>query len=745
MANANITISDDDYAFELQLKEAITASLCLNPQIDEDAKTLELITQFEQENNDFQQCEAELAKSKQELKRRIHDQNFAREIQDLDEEYWRNYGNNVAKPFGERSSSSAGLGLDEPCRLYCKGLFSDEGVAGAGLKGFRIVAIGVAICDPQGSLVLNVQKPLLGDWERGWSVEELELKAELEALIEGLNVALFLDVKRIVIYCDNVPLYQYITKTWVVEQQKIATVVEQAHLLQGKFESCVPFVVARKDVKFAFKLAREVIDSQIIRSAESTHARSIKETCTICLEDIDVDQIFVVDTCLHRYCFSCMKQLVEVKLLQGMAAKCPYEGCNTVLDIGRFRKFLSSQLVDMMSRQTQEALVPVAERFYCPYSLCSVLMSINEIPVYANDVSIGANPLLTRECIKCHRPFCIDCHVPWHGNMSCDDYKKLNPPLHAEDKKLKSLATLEKWRQCPKCKNMIELSEGVVMSFAIHVELNGETRRLHVNVFSGTYAILSARTGSFRLSRPANLDVFSRDDGDSHFMDCLNLCQFLNFCNVCSDGETSWLMNRQYSSLDRLLTLQYDGTSSMREHVIKCSGKEMGSERTHSSLCYEEKRLIKGNAESANLAVNSASKKNFKKIGKKGKFPPFEPGLTSGVKNGYHQLENGEKVASDSSCFFYKKLQETGSRNYIRSVVISVEDSDRMNQEGGSRAEKWNCRRLILSKSFERMIMFLGLKTNCCKVIRRSLDAVRATIFYLPGILAQESNSLERA
>ncbi|KAF6134740.1 hypothetical protein GIB67_002141 [Kingdonia uniflora] len=250
-----------------------------------------------------------------------------------------------------------------------------------------------------------------------------------------------------------------ITKKWVAKQQKISTVVDQAYLLEGKFESCCPFFVARKDVKFAFKPAREVIDSQIIRSAESSHARSMKETCTICLEDTDVEQIFVVDTCLHRYCFSCMKQHVEVKLLHGMGVRCPYEGCNTELDIRRFRKFLSPQLVDLMSRQTQEALVPVGERFYCPYPLCSVLMSINEIPMHANGVSIGANPFLTRECNKCQRPFCIDCHIPWHRNMSCSDYKRLNP-CHVEDTKLKSLATRKKWRQCTKCKNMIELFEG---------------------------------------------------------------------------------------------------------------------------------------------------------------------------------------------------------------------------------------------------------------------------------------------
>ncbi|XP_050876519.1 E3 ubiquitin-protein ligase RSL1-like, partial [Lathyrus oleraceus] len=60
-----------------------------------------------------------------------------------------------------------------------------------------------------------------------------------------------------------------------------------------------------------------------------------------------------VDECQHRYCFSCMKQHVEVKLLHGMVPKCPHEGCKNELLIDSCRKFLTSKLIETMQQQNR--------------------------------------------------------------------------------------------------------------------------------------------------------------------------------------------------------------------------------------------------------------------------------------------------------------------------------------------------------------------------------------------------------
>ena len=218
--------------------------------------------------------------------------------------------------------------------------------------------------------------------------------------------------------------------------------------------------MARNDIKFAFKSARDAIVSQIAWREETNNGKGLKETCAICFEDTDVDKIFSVDGCLHRYCFSCMKQHVEVKLLNGMVAKCPHENCKSEVNIDSCGKLLASNLVQVMSQRVKESSISPAEKVYCPYPRCSALMSKSEVLQYTKTVNLGAELTGVRKCMKCHYFFCIKCKVPWHYNMTCYDYKRSNPNPHPEDAKLKSLAKTNRWRQCLKCNHMVELAEG---------------------------------------------------------------------------------------------------------------------------------------------------------------------------------------------------------------------------------------------------------------------------------------------
>lgn len=236
--------------------------------------------------------------------------------------------------------------------------------------------------------------------------------------------------------------------------------VEQVILLRRKFDRCNFLLVARNEFKFAFKLARDAITSQIVRRADGVASKNPKETCVICLEDTDVSQIFAVDGCLHRYCFSCMRQHVEVKLLHGMVPRCPHEGCKTDLSVSSCSKFLQPKLIEMMTQRLKEASIPVTEKIYCPYPTCSALMSKTEASECSTTSVLGVARSGARKCIKCHRLFCINCKVPWHSSLTCVAYKKLHPDPPAEDVKLKSLASRNLWRQCIKCNHMIELSEG---------------------------------------------------------------------------------------------------------------------------------------------------------------------------------------------------------------------------------------------------------------------------------------------
>ncbi|KAF3454166.1 hypothetical protein FNV43_RR04613 [Rhamnella rubrinervis] len=241
---------------------------------------------------------------------------------------------------------------------------------------------------------------------------------------------------------------------------KIETLVNQVALLRRNFTYCSPSLVASNDMKFAFQFARDAVVSQISWCAETSKDKSLKETCVICFEDIEVSKMFSIDRCLHRYCFSCMRQHVEVTLLNGLIAECPHEGCKSEVNIESCGEFLPPELVKVMSERKKESSVPVSEKVYCPYPRCSTLMSQKEVLEYTNYKHLNAEQSGVRKCMKCHKFFCINCKVPWHNYMTCYDCKRSNPQACADDQKLESLATKKRWRGCPRCNHMVELAEG---------------------------------------------------------------------------------------------------------------------------------------------------------------------------------------------------------------------------------------------------------------------------------------------
>ncbi|KAE8692966.1 pentatricopeptide repeat-containing protein [Hibiscus syriacus] len=454
--------SDLDLAFQLQMQEAVTASLSVPdsstsldatvsppPETDFDYVTLMLedIARYEMERRDMEESEEAMKKFKNDMNRSIHDQNFARYIMNVPEEEWRDYGDYYERPFDGNVDEARHEGF----RVYVKGLVSEER-----MREMKVMVggVGVAIYDFWNNLVLEVRKKLEGAEFMSGEM------AGVEAVIHGLNAALSLDLKRVTLFVDDFMVHQYITGRVQPGQSKMGTKVNEVALLQKRFTYFQPSLVARNDMKSAVALARDAIVSQITWPAESSYGKDLKETCVICFEDVNATQMFSVDGCFHRYCFSCMKQHVEVKLLNATEASCPHEGCNSEVTIDSCGKFLDPKLVQIMSNRKKEASVPVSEKVYCAFPRCSALMSKSEVLQYTSTVILGAEQSGARKCVKCHHFFCFNCKVPWHYNMTCFDYKRENPYPEKEDEMFNSLANKKRWRECIKCKNVVELAEG---------------------------------------------------------------------------------------------------------------------------------------------------------------------------------------------------------------------------------------------------------------------------------------------
>ena len=167
--------------------------------------------------------------------------------------------------------------------------------------------------------------------------------------------------------------------------------------------------------------------------------------------------------CHHTFCLPCMGLYVEYRMTNyGGMPKCPYRGCNSKLTKDDCEKFLSSKWLDILIKRSEEEEIADSDKVYCPYPDCSFLMALSRLDrcPQASPFSSSSHSSLTitsTKCQKCHRLFCIECRVPWHTKMSCEDYALQLGAVNAE---LNLLAKNNKWKRCPNCKHMIERIDG---------------------------------------------------------------------------------------------------------------------------------------------------------------------------------------------------------------------------------------------------------------------------------------------
>ena len=261
--------------------------------------------------------------------------------------------------------------------------------------------------------------------------------------------------------------------------EKLADMMDQALSVQKKFEQFEISLVQQSQASCVVKLARYALSVEIAKSravsdknkektlesaAERNGNKERRETCSICLEDTGVSKIHAVEGCGHRFCFSCMKEHVRFKLLYGMLPACPRIGCTTMLTVEGSKALVPPPLLEKMAQRIRERQIPEGDRIYCPYPKCSALMSLSEVQgscsSKCNHGGRTCKDAALRKCVRCGGSLCIRCKVPWHERMSCREYQWLYPHGGREDAELQKLAKQRLWRQCERCKHMIELSTG---------------------------------------------------------------------------------------------------------------------------------------------------------------------------------------------------------------------------------------------------------------------------------------------
>lgn len=181
---------------------------------------------------------------------------------------------------------------------------------------------------------------------------------------------------------------------------------------------------------------------------------SVSITCEICADEKLTSAMFRLLGCTHSFCTECMAKYVASKLQDNITSiKCPVTGCQGFLEPQHCCPILPKQVFDRWGDALCEAVILGSEKFYCPFMDCSALLI---------DDRCGRNEVIIQsECPECNRLFCVECKVPWHPGITCEEFRKLgNDERSNEDIMLMNLAKKKKWIRCPRCKFYVERTEG---------------------------------------------------------------------------------------------------------------------------------------------------------------------------------------------------------------------------------------------------------------------------------------------
>ncbi|KAJ3994630.1 hypothetical protein F5050DRAFT_450511 [Lentinula boryana] len=197
--------------------------------------------------------------------------------------------------------------------------------------------------------------------------------------------------------------------------------------------------------------------------------------CAICMESYDGGSVYRVQTCEHYYCASCLAHYVETCItdeslfppkccgrtlnftVENESGGSPVEDLVGFLEVSEIDGDLSARL----RAKASELKVSPEDRVYCPYPRCSEFLgswaSLKSIyGVLETPFQNSSHPAPPRIlCTACLEYLCVLCKGPAHVHLTC-------PVIDEQlaDDKLRDLAREKKWQTCPKCKAIIELTQG---------------------------------------------------------------------------------------------------------------------------------------------------------------------------------------------------------------------------------------------------------------------------------------------
>uniref|UniRef100_A0A915J9D8 RBR-type E3 ubiquitin transferase n=1 Tax=Romanomermis culicivorax TaxID=13658 RepID=A0A915J9D8_ROMCU len=206
------------------------------------------------------------------------------------------------------------------------------------------------------------------------------------------------------------------------------------------------------------------------------------EICGICAENILYSDTVGTTECSHRFCKSCWKSYICVRLQDGEShgINCPAFDCNKLVPLELIELVLSPTMARKFLKFDIKAFVESNPRMkWCPYPGCTNAIRLPDLnqqqtPVYLRAFPKIQPPPPSSRSVTCPNghAFCWDCLAEGHEPTSCDKWKEWHDKIaEIKPEELKDTSTSSEmaanclWlvtnsKPCPKCKSPIQKNDG---------------------------------------------------------------------------------------------------------------------------------------------------------------------------------------------------------------------------------------------------------------------------------------------
>ncbi|KEF53700.1 uncharacterized protein A1O9_10100 [Exophiala aquamarina CBS 119918] len=163
--------------------------------------------------------------------------------------------------------------------------------------------------------------------------------------------------------------------------------------------------------------------------------------CVSCFEDFQASETPILP-CSHPYCKTCLKELVLTALQT--ESSFPPKCCLTEIPLQTVLLPLNKKQREVYKETAAEYAVPAEDRWYCPNTKC-----LKWIPPKRTSRFMT----VSHRCSHCSTKICVTCRGIAHRRSSdCPEDYGLEATL--------SLAEMQGWRRCFKCRALVERTEG---------------------------------------------------------------------------------------------------------------------------------------------------------------------------------------------------------------------------------------------------------------------------------------------